>query len=286
MKVAWKLISSVLGIILLISLYYNFRNPNATGNVTKEVASQKAVAVLQGLVQPGTSLKINNVQTESGLYNISLTVNSQPANVFVTTDGKYLFPSIVDMQNPQQPGQAPQPAPAQGNISGFDVSGQPAEGSINATTTIIEFSDFQCPFCGQFFSETYPQLKKDYIDTGIAKLVFVNFPLSNIHQYAEKAAEAGMCAYDQGRFWEMHDKMFSNQNTLTVNDLKKYAGDIGLNTTKFNDCLDTGKNQAKVNGNFQAGVSAGVTGTPSFFVNGKMITGAQPFSVFQQAIGQ
>lgn len=156
-------------------------------------------------------------------------------------------------------------------------------GNKNAKVTMIEFSDYECPFCGRHFTDTYPQIKKDYIDTGKVKLVFRDFPLS-FHQSAQKAAEAAECAGEQGKYYEMHDKLYSNQQALDVASLKKYAQELGLNTAKFNDCLDTGKMAAEVKKDLADGQSYGVQGTPAFFINGNLISGAQQYSVFKQAI--
>jgi protein-disulfide isomerase len=152
---------------------------------------------------------------------------------------------------------------------------------------IVEFSDFQCPFCEQFFSNAYKDIKSKYIDTGKAKLVYRYLPLS-FHQNAEKAAEAAECAYRQGKFEEYHNKLFtlgkSDGTGLAVADLKKYAGDLGLDTSKFNQCLDNGEAVDVIKKDIAAASSAGVNGTPTFIINGKKIVGAQPFANFQPII--
>jgi protein-disulfide isomerase len=157
-------------------------------------------------------------------------------------------------------------------------------GKEDAPVTIIEFSDYQCPFCGRHFTQTYPQLKKDYVDTGKIKIVFRDFPLNSIHPQAQKAAEAAECAGEQGKYWEMHDKLFENQGALDVASLKSYAQTLGLNTADFNSCLDSGKMASEVAKDLSDGQSYGVQGTPAFFVEGKLISGAQPYSVFQQEL--
>ena len=156
-------------------------------------------------------------------------------------------------------------------------------GDENAKVTMIEFSDYECPFCGRHFEQTYPQIKKEYIDTGKVKLVFRDFPLS-FHPQAQKAAEAAECAGEQGKYFEMHDKLYSNQESLSVDNYKKWAKEIGLDTAKFNDCLDSGKMASEIAKDMADGTSYGVKGTPGFFINGKPVSGAQPFSVFKQAI--
>ncbi|MBD3263142.1 thioredoxin domain-containing protein, partial [Candidatus Woesearchaeota archaeon] len=110
-----------------------------------------------------------------------------------------------------------------------------------------------------------------------------HFPL-DFHENAQIAAEASECAREQGKFWEYHDKIFENQISISQNYLQKWAGELGLDTEQFNDCLTSGKYSDKVNKDKNDGIAAGVSGTPTFFVNGKKIVGAQPFSVFQQAI--
>ena len=175
----------------------------------------------------------------------------------------------------------------------------PVLGKDNAPVIIIEFSDFQCPFCRKFWTDTFEQLKTEYIDTGKVKLIYRDFPLDSIHPMAQKSAEAAQCANEQEKYWEYHDKMYGEQNildggsiegpvqstvTYTVNDLKKWAKDLGLDSGKFDSCLDDGKYEDEVKNDFQDGAQAGVQGTPSFFINGKQLSGAQPFSAFKQAI--
>ena len=157
------------------------------------------------------------------------------------------------------------------------------KGEENAPVTIIEFSDFQCPFCARFFEDTLPNIEGNYIEEGKVRLVYRDFPL-NIHPGAQKAAEAAECAKDQGKFWEMHDKLFENSESLSLASLKQYAGKLGLDQGKFDECLDSGEKEEEVMKDFQDGSRSGVSGTPTFFINGQMIVGAQPYEVFEQAI--
>jgi protein-disulfide isomerase len=159
----------------------------------------------------------------------------------------------------------------------------PSIGDADAPVTIIEFSDFECPFCGRYVTQTYPQIKKDYVDTGKVRIVFRDYPLP-FHSNAQKAAEAAECADDQGKFWDMHAKLFSNQQALDVASLKKYAGELALDQTEFDECLDSGKHAAEVQQDLADGSAAGVSGTPSFFVNGMLLVGAQPYSEFKKLI--
>ena len=157
------------------------------------------------------------------------------------------------------------------------------KGDKNAPVTIVEFSDYECPFCGRFYSDTLSQIDNEYIKTGKVKLVYRDFPLS-FHAQAQKAAEAAECAGEQNKYYEMHNKLFESGVAGGVASFKQYAKDIGLNSGKFDDCLDTGKMASEIQKDFNDGQNAGIQGTPGFIVNGQMISGAQPFSAFKQVI--
>jgi protein-disulfide isomerase len=156
----------------------------------------------------------------------------------------------------------------------------PAKGPEGAPVTIVEFSDFQCPFCGKA-KTTVDEVMKSY--EGKVRLVFRQFPLS-FHENAPKAAEAAACAADQNKFWEYHDKLFANQQALKVDDLKKHAADLGLDAARFNECLDSGKKAELVKKDQDAGAKVGVTGTPAFFINGIALSGAVPAEEFKSII--
>ena len=159
----------------------------------------------------------------------------------------------------------------------------PVKGVAAAPVTIVEFSDFQCPFCSRV-NPTLKQVEDKYGDK--VRVIFRNFPLSQIHPNAAKAAEAAACAADQGKFWEMHDKLFANQQKLAVEDLKVHATDLGLKADVFNQCLDSGKKEAEVKKDVDDGTSYGLTGTPAFFINGRLISGAQPLEAFTSLIDE
>jgi protein-disulfide isomerase len=164
-------------------------------------------------------------------------------------------------------------------------SNAPSRGT--GKVVVEEFSDFQCPFCQNFFNTTYKQIKAKYIDTNKITFVYRHFPLS-FHQNAQISAEASECANIQGEFWSYHDTLFTNSKSdgtgLTVSDLKKYAVQLGLNVSEFNSCLDEGKMAAVVTSDFSAGQAAGISGTPTFSIDGKLIVGALPFSEFEKEI--
>ena len=149
----------------------------------------------------------------------------------------------------------------------------PAMGPSVAPVTIVEFSDFQCPYC-QRLAPTLDKVVENYGDR--VRLVFRQFPLP-IHAEAQKAAEASLCAADSGKFWEMHDKMFENIQALSVEQLKATAVSLGLDGEAFGACLDSGKHATRVADDLEAGRSAGVTGTPAMFVNGRFVSGAVPY---------
>ncbi|HEY2290231.1 MAG TPA: thioredoxin domain-containing protein [Thermoanaerobaculia bacterium] len=148
----------------------------------------------------------------------------------------------------------------------------PAKGPANAPVTIVEFSDFQCPFCSRL-TPTLAEVEKKYGNK--VRLVFRQYPLP-FHQNAQKAAEASLCAADQGKFWELHDAMFGNQAELGVDQLKAKAASLGLNADKFNKCLDSGEKNEAIQADIKAGSAAGVNGTPAMFINGRFINGAVP----------
>ncbi|MCA9951795.1 MAG: thioredoxin domain-containing protein [Anaerolineales bacterium] len=162
-------------------------------------------------------------------------------------------------------------------------------GDPNAPVQIIEFTDYQCPFCSRYYSQSYKQIKEKYVDTGQVYYVFKDFPLTNIHPQAAKAAEAARCAGDQDSYLEMHDMLFEKQaewnNQPTANQLFiNYATDLGLDSASFQQCLDSGQHTAVVNADLEEGSGLGVSGTPAFFINNHSINGALPYALFEEAI--
>ncbi len=190
--------------------------------------------------------------------------------------------------------QQAQPVKPTGPVTVAERSSAPVMGKSNAKVTIVEFSDFQCPFCQNFFKNTYPEIKAKYIDTGKVKIVFRHFPLS-FHTNAQISGVAGECANVQGKFWEYHDLLFQNGQADGTNldkvSLQKFADQLGLNNgsfgfgkNKFNQCLDNNSTLDIVKADAAEGAKIGVTGTPTFYINGIQLVGAQPFSAFETAI--
>jgi len=159
----------------------------------------------------------------------------------------------------------------------------PSVGNAKAPVTIVEFSDFQCPFCLRA-APTLKRLRETYGDK--VRVVWKDFPLTQIHPQAFKAAESGHCAAEQGKFWEYHDKLFGNQQALQPDFLKQYAKDTGMDAEKFGECLDSSKYAERVRDSVAAGSQLGVSSTPTIFVNGRMLEGAQPYEVFSSVIDE
>jgi protein-disulfide isomerase len=158
----------------------------------------------------------------------------------------------------------------------------PAKGPDNAPVTIVEFSDFECPFCSRI-NPTLDQVRETYGDK--VRIVFRHYPLP-MHPNAVKAAEASMCAHEQGKFWEMHDLLFAEQQQLGVDALKAKASQLGLDTEDFNQCLDSGEYTDEVQADLQAGTAAGVSGTPAMFINGIPVSGAVPYEQISSVIDE
>jgi protein-disulfide isomerase len=157
-----------------------------------------------------------------------------------------------------------------------DAARGPSKGSAAAPITIVEFSDFQCPYCRKG-ADTLKRIEERYGDK--VRIVFRDFPLP-MHKDAPKAAEAAACANAQNQFWAMHDKLFAAQSNLQVPDLKRVARDLGLNAAEFDQCLDSGRFESQWQQNRAEGQKFGVSATPTFFINGRMVTGALPYEAF------
>ena len=161
------------------------------------------------------------------------------------------------------------------------TDGFPSLGPADAPITLVEFADFQCPYCRQWEQQTYKPLLDAY--PGKIRIVYRDFPLTSIHPNAMPAAEAAQCANEQGKFWEYHDKLFSSE-TLDDATYQQYAQSLGLDMTKFNDCLTSHKYAQAIQADSDFAVNLGVNSTPTFFVNGLAIIGAQPLSSFTNVI--
>ena len=177
----------------------------------------------------------------------------------------------------------------------LSLNDAPFKGKANATVTLVEFTDYQCGFCARHVKETFPQLERDYISTGKLKYVFRNFPLESIHKQSFKAHEAAVCAAEQGKFWEMHDRLFASQAALAPPQLISYAQALGLDTGKFEACFNADAHAAEIRRDIADGQKAGVAGTPTFFLGATIpnsptlevtttLVGAKDYSAFKEAI--
>ncbi len=180
---------------------------------------------------------------------------------------------------PEEPAPAPEPAADMVALADDDS----VKGDANAPVTIVEFVDYECPFCARFYAQTLGQIDTEYIQTGQVKLIVRDFPLS-FHARAQKAAEAAECAGEQGKYYEMHDQLFENGMGHGVETFKQYAEELGLDNETFNECLDSGAMAEETAKDMQDGANAGVKGTPAFFINDQLVSGAQPFAAFKQII--
>ncbi len=168
------------------------------------------------------------------------------------------------------------------------ANGTAVKGNANAKVTIVEFSEYQCPFCKRYIDESYSLIMEDYGDQ--IRYIFRDFPLP-FHANAQPTALAARCAGDQGKYWEMHDLLFEEQANWSgkediTNDLTSYANQIGLNQSAFSSCLSSEKFAQAIEDDISLGQKVGVSGTPSFFINGQMIVGALPYDNFKAIIDE
>lgn len=219
----------------------------------------------------------------------------QPSTEDLQKEIRALGQSVKDMQKDLQEIKAlllsRAPAGPPQNVV-LDLSNSPTQGAATAKLTLVEFSDFQCPFCGRHVRDTAGQIEKEYITTGKLRHVFLNLPL-DMHRFAFKAAEAANCAGEQGRYWEMHNRLFENQTKL--DPLTPHAEAVGLDVAKFEECLNSGRQAAAIRRDIAAAQQAGVTGTPTFFLaytdpksskikTVRRLTGALPFATLKAEI--
>jgi protein-disulfide isomerase len=219
----------------------------------------------------------------------------QKRNAALEAGQKEILKELQEIKALLQPktATAPSAQPA-APASQVSIANSPSRGDVKAKVTIVEFSDFECPFCGRYTRETYQQIQHEYVDTGKVRYVFRNLPIESLHPKAFGAAIAGECAREQGKFWEMHDEMFRNQRALAQPGLVLTARTIGLDVTAFERCLATEGPQKKVRQDMADAASLAASATPVFFFaveekDGKAlvlqkITGAKTFAVFKTAL--
>ena len=188
-------------------------------------------------------------------------------------------------------------APEQALNAIINIDGEPVKGDKNAKLTLVEFSEYQCPFCGRHVRDTFPNIDKEYIQTGKVKYVFRDLPLESIHKNAFKAAEASHCAGEQKKYWEMHDRLFANQNALEPAMLTAHAQAIGIDSKKFQACLESGKYAEQIRKDIAEANKYGISGTPTTVIGmtqpgdtkikvARVIRGAQGFNAFKAAFDE
>ncbi|MBT5023328.1 thioredoxin domain-containing protein [Candidatus Woesearchaeota archaeon] len=285
----WQVATVVFAVLFVLSFVGVIGTDSGSstpGELSLSAASTKALNVVNNnLVEPGVTATITDKEEVSGVYKVALNLGGRTIDSYVSKDAKLLFPNAIDLTNPPTP-QAPSAPQPQEPIDVDEetlMDDDAIKGDLDAPVTIVEFSEFECPFCAKFYSDTYLKIKSEYIDTGKVRIVFRDFPLG-FHANAQKAAEAAECAGDQDMYYDMHDMLFEDGVVGGVTTFKKYAKELGLDTEEFDECLDSDKHAQEVQDDMAAGSSFGVSGTPAFFINGQKIVGAQPFSAFEAII--
>ena len=247
------------------------------------LSSGRHDAVIQANQDEGIALGVNG--TPAFFINGFPISGAQPFELFEYAVGLAEEGTLADAYVAPAAEAAPTPA---GPVE-VDTEGAYSIGAADAPVVIVEFTDYQCPFCSRHFLETFPQIKANYVDTGQVRYVYLDFPLTSIHPQAQAAAEAARCAGDQDAYLPMHDMLFARQSewggradAATV--FAGFAQELGLDVNVFDECLDGRVHEAAVLADLEKGVALGVDGTPAFFLNGNFLSGAQPYEVFQQAI--
>jgi protein-disulfide isomerase len=196
--------------------------------------------------------------------------------------GYFTWGATATVKNPAVAVALPTAIPANTRLD-IPVGTAPVWGPADAPVTIVEFSDYECAFCKKWHSETWIQLQQAYPQK--IRLVYKDFPLYQAHPNASPAAKAARCANDQNKYWQFHDRIF-NSNSLSSQVYEKIAQDLGLDLLKWKNCINSTQYDADITADYQYGAQLGINGTPTFFINGIRMVGAQPFSAFKQIIDQ
>lgn len=236
--------------------------------------------------KPAPTLSEETVTFKRSHFYAVITLFAFAAGIFVgyLAWGRGLAAQPAAAQPAADPAQVPAEEPV---YTRYDIptDGFPSIGPQDAEIVIVEFSDYECPFCKRWYDQTYRPLMEAY--PGQIRLVYRNLPLPELnHTNAVSAAEAALCAGDQESFWEFHDKLFSDEYGLGEEAYRQYAADLGLDVEAFDECLTSRRHKEFVEKDRQFSKELGVTGTPTFFINGLAVVGAQPLQVFQQVIDQ
>jgi len=293
-KNPWIISTFVLGIFVLIFFYNSYAQGSVANTISENQAGQKVVDFLNK--NAGIQATLKDVSSANGLYKVNILYQGQTIPLYATKDGKFFTQTLTPLDSSGTATSNSSGTPSQ--TVKVSVDDDAVLGNPNAPITIIEFTDYQCIFCRKFWTETFSQLKKDYIDAGKVKLVVRDFPLTNLHPMAEVSVEAAECVREKGgdsAYFKMHDKIFGEQNKLSPSstasyakdDLLKWANDLGYD---ISSCLGSGKYKSEVAKDLADAQSAGFGGTPGFVImksgdsEGIPIKGAYPYSAFQKAL--
>jgi len=275
-KNPWIISTIILGTAVLFLLF------NSGGVFKKTISGDDAGKLLLNFYESNgiTGLSLNSIEEVSGLYRVNFGYKDSIIPIYITKDGKFIgaLNSLEELGLNKNLNE-------ENNAVEISSDDDPVIGEPNAPVTIVEFSDFQCPFCAKFINEVFPGLNEAYIKKGKVKLVYRDFPL-DFHQYAQKAAEAAECVDELGgdeAYFKMHDQIFKNQQAINPDNLKKWAKEIGYDIPS---CLDSGQMKEEVEKDFEDGKSYGISGTPGFFINGRLLSGAQPINEFNKIIDE
>ncbi|MBI5798294.1 DsbA family protein [Candidatus Woesearchaeota archaeon] len=284
----WKWSTLVLFLLLVVTVYMNgFPRFGSSGAVDRAVSF-----VNEELLADVAVAELVSSSMENGFYKIELKLvpldarlgEPKNATIYVSKDGNILFPTAVDISTFS----SSSATTSTGQVSNTSTSTSAAVnnagnviGNPNASLSIIEFGDYQCPACGAAHP-TITTLLADY--DGKVNLIFKNYPITSKHEFAQKASEAAECAGVQGEFEAYYNTLYENQLALTIDDLKKYASDLGLDRSAFDNCLDSGAMAEKVAADQLEGINAGVSGTPTFFIGEQKIIGPEKLETFKAAI--
>lgn len=274
-----------LAVIGLVAFQFSGKSALNSDELSSKEATGIALNFInEKMLPPGTAASLAGAISEKAVYQFNLEIGGEEFPSYISKDGKLLFPQAIDLEEVLAAEEASLSPPASSEEGvALDDNGSHFRGIATAAVTVIEFSDFQCPYCAKFH-ETMQEVVKNYPTE--VKWVYKHFPLDSIHSYARQAAEASECAGEQGRFWEYADQLYVRQSEIKPSLFNELAQSLGLDTERFEQCLDSGKYEDKVKADQQEGAEAGVTGTPGSFLNGQALGGAASYEAIKALIDE
>lgn len=238
------------------------------GQIFSLDADAQSAAELEGIKRAIESLSASQVQIQAQLNEIK----------------------AILQRSPPVAAQAGAPAPG----TEVSLAGAPVRGAADAPVAVIEYSDFQCPFCARYAASSYPQIIKEYVDTGKLRYAFMSFPLEALHPLAWRAHIAAACAADEGRFWEMHDRLLAEPKATDIEALLRHAAALGIKSGTFRGCVESERHATDIRRAIANGTALGISGTPTFVIGtvgsdgivkvAKVISGAKPYAAFKDSI--